>query len=78
MDLLKQIFPHAFKSKDQNEFVFALIMYAVIAIVGGLVIGLLVQIPIAGIIFGLLGGIVDLYAIIGLVLSILVFLKIVQ
>ena len=49
-----------------------------IDIVCGFVIGLLAKIPILGIIFSLLGSIVGLYALVGIVLSILVFVKVIK
>ena len=78
MDLLKKFFPHAFKAKEVNTFIITLILYALIDIVCGFVIGLLVKLPIIGIIFSLLGSLVGLYATAGIVLSILVFVKVLK
>ncbi len=78
MDILKKYLPHAFKAKETNDFIVALIIYAVIAIVGGAVIGLLSMLPIIGFVFGLIGAVVDLYALVGVVLSILVFVKVIK
>ena len=55
--------------------VVAIVIYALIDIVCGLVIGLLAKLPIIGIIFGLIGSLIGIYALIGIVLSVLVFLK---
>ena len=55
-----------------------LIIYALVAIVGGSVIGLLAKLPIIGIIFTLVGSLVSLYALVGIVLSILVFVKVLK
>ncbi len=78
MDTLKKLFPCAFKSTDTVKFITALIIYALIDIVCGLVIGLLSKLPLVGFIFGLLGGVVGIYATVGVVLSILVFLKLIK
>lgn len=78
MDVLKKYFPHAFKATETNSFIVSLIIYAVIGIIGGAVIGLLKAIPIIGIIFGIVGAILELYTLIGVVLSILVFVKVVK
>lgn len=78
MDILKKYLPHAFKAKETNDFIVALIIYAVIAIVGGAVIGLLCKLPIIGILFSIVGAVVDLYAMVGVVLSILVFVKVIK
>ena len=56
-------------------------MTLLISLVGtliGLVIGLLSKIPILGIIFSILGTVIGLYTLIGIVLSILVFVKVLK
>ncbi len=78
MDMLKKFFPDAFRSKDVNSFIVTLVIYGVIAILSGLVFGLLAKIPLIGILFSLIGAVVGLYAIVGIVLAILVFTKIIQ
>ena len=78
MDFLKKYLPHAFKAKQTNDFIVSLIIYAAIAIVGGAIIGLLTKLPIIGLIFSIVGAIVDLYALVGIVLSILVFVKVIK
>ena len=78
MDILKKFFPHAFKANDLTAFIITLVIYVLIDIVCGFVIGLLAAIPVIGIIFGLLGSLVGLYALIGVVLSILVFVKVIK
>lgn len=78
MDMLKKFFPHAFKATEVKSFIIALLVYAVIDIVCGIVIGLLAKLPLIGIIFSLLGSLIGLYALVGIVLSILVFVKVVK
>ena len=77
-DMLKKFFPHAFKATELTAFIISLIIYVVIDIVCGVVIGLLAAIPIIGIIFSLLGSLIGLYALVGIVLSILVFVKVLK
>lgn len=78
MDILKKIFPHAFGATELKPFVVSLVIYVLIDIVCGFVISLLAKIPVLGIIFSLLGSVVGLYALVGVILSILVFLKVVK
>lgn len=78
MDTLKKLFPNAFKATEVNNFIVALIIYAVIDVVCGVIIGLLAKLPIIGILFRLLGSVVGLYATGGIVLSILVFVKVIK
>lgn len=75
---MKKVFPHAFKVTEVASFVVTLIIYALVAIVGGSVIGPLAKLPIIGIIFTLVGSLVSLYALVGIVLSILVFVKVLK
>jgi hypothetical protein len=49
-----------------------------IDVVCGFVIGLLVKIPVIGILFTLVGSLVGLYALVGIVLTILVYLKVLK
>jgi len=78
MDMIKKFFPNAFKAKELSSFIVALVIYVLIDVVCGFVIGLLAKIPVLGIIFSLLGSIVGLYALVGIVLSILVFVKVLK
>ena len=78
MDILKQIFPHAFKTKDVNALIVNLLIYILIDVVCGVIIGLLVKIPIIGILFTIVGSLVGLYALVGIVLTILVYLKVIE
>lgn len=78
MDVLKKFFPAAFKATEVKAFIISLIVYVLIDVVCGFVIGLLAKIPLLGIIFSLLGSLVGLYAFVGVVLSILVFVKVIK
>lgn len=78
MDILKKFFPTAFKSNDLKPFIISLIVYLLIDIVCGVVIGVLAKLPLIGIIFSLIGTIIGLYALIGIILSVLVFVKVIK
>lgn len=78
MDILKKFFPNAFKATETTPFIVALIIYVLIDVVCGAVIGFLATIPLIGIIFSLVGAVVGLYALIGIILSILVFVKVIK
>lgn len=79
MDLLKKIFPLSFKyAKDVANLIVGIIVYLVAAAVGGFVIWLASFVPIIGWLIGALGGLLDVYVAVGVVLQILVFLKIVK
>ncbi len=78
MDMLKRFFPLSFKAKDLNALIVALIVYVVVDVLCGAVIGLLAKIPLIGLVFGILGTVIGLYAFIGIVLVLLVFFKVIK
>ena len=86
MDMLKKLFPRAFAATEQSKLINALIVYVIIAVVGALVgwlVGtLLGWIPVIGFIVGLglkiAGTIVDVYAIGGIILTLLVYFKLIK
>ena len=78
MDILKQYFPNAFQALAVKAFVITLIRYIVTAAVCGVVIGILASFPIVGVVFGLIGALIGLYALTGVVLTVLVFTKVLK
>ena len=66
MELLKKFFPYSFGVKDTSDFVVKLIVYVVVGAVAGILIGLLAGIPILGILFSVVGSLIDLYVVIGI------------
>ena len=78
MDMLKKFFPNAFKATETEPFIISLVIYILIDIVCGLVIGFLAKIPLLGILFSIVGYVVGLYALIGIILSVLVFVKVIK
>ena len=72
MDTLKKLFPLSFKAKNGiGGLIVNILIHLVADLVAGLIIGL---IPILGI----LGGLIGLYFTVGIVLSILDYLKILK
>ena len=78
MDAIKKYFPFAFKATELKPFIISLVIYALIDVVCGFVLGLLAKIPVIGILFSLVGTLVGLYALVGIVLCILVFVKVIK
>lgn len=78
MDVLKKIFPHAFATNGLGSLIVRIIIYVIIGAVAGFLIGILAKFPIINIFTGVIGSIVELYVLGGVILSILVFLKIVK
>ena len=80
MDTLRKFWPTPFKIKEKDlaSFLIQLIIFVVVCAVVGVLFGVLGGIPILGIIFWVLGSLLEIYSIVGIVLCILIFLGIVK
>ncbi len=88
MDMLKNIWSYSFKVEKKNvpSLVVNLIVWVVAAFLAGLVLWLATAltgwIPVVGglvgIVVGIVGGAIELYSLVGIVLSILVFLNVLK
>lgn len=77
MDILKKFWPTAFKSDEKNNFITAIVVYAIILVVGVVSSFLLGLIPVVGgLLAWLVGTVLDLYGTAGIVFSILRFVKV--
>lgn len=86
MDILKKVFPYSFGAAEVKDLVIKIIVYIVAAFLAGVVLalaGLITGwIPVLGAVIGLLlsivGGAVELYVLIGIVLLVLDYLKVLK
>lgn len=80
MDMLKKLWPMPFGIEEKNvsSFLVQLVIFVVICAVVGFLIGILAGIPILGVIFSILGGLVELYGLVGIILCVLKFLGLVK
>ncbi len=80
MDFLKKFWPTPFgiKKNDLKSFVVQLLIFIIACAVVGVLIGVLSSIPVLGVIFWILGGLLEIYGIVGIVLCILVYLDILK
>ena len=80
MDMLKKLWPTPFKIERKNlsSFLIQLIIFIVVCAVVGVLIGVLSAIPILGIIFWIVGSLLEIYSIVGIVLCVLVFLDVIK
>ena len=79
METLKKIFPFSFKTKESvGSLIVNVIIYLIVGALAAVAIGILAKIPLVGWIVGICGGLVDLYVVIGIVLSILDYLKVLK
>ena len=75
MEFLKAVWPTPFRIEKGNlsSFLVRLILLVVVCTVIGILIGVLAKIPFVGILFGLVGSLVELYSLVGVALCFLVY-----
>ena len=80
MEFLKHFWPTPFKIEKGNlvSFLVQLIIFVVVCAVVGVLIGVLAGIPVLGIIFSILGALLELYGAVGIVLCILKFVGVLE
>ena len=76
--MLLNYFPWSRKAKDVTGLIISIIIYLVLSVILGAAFGLLSKIPVLGWIIGIIGSLVGIYCLIGIVISILVFLKVMK
>ena len=87
MDILKKVFPFSFKkTKGVGDLIINILIYLLVGIAAGALIWLASMltgwIPVVGALIGwlvgIIGALVDVYVLAGIVISILVFLKVLK
>lgn len=79
MVLLKILFPFSFTAKKSIiSLIINVVLHLAVGIAIGFTIGFLAKLPIIGILLRMGGGTIDLYILIGIILSILNYLKIIK
>lgn len=78
MEILQKYFPQAFKAVDVASLVVAILIYVLFGAIAGAVIGLLCALPVIGVLFSILGTVVSIYAVAGIVISVLVYCKVLK
>ncbi len=79
MDTLKKIFPLSFKYvNDVVQLIVGILLQLLVGVAAGVCIFFLVPLPLVGIIVGALGGLIDLYVLVGIILQILAFAKVIN
>lgn len=78
MDTLKKIFPLSFGLTELAKLILAIIIYAVIGVIGGTLSAFFAWFPLVGIPFVMLGSLIGIYVTSGIIIAILSYLKILQ
>ena len=78
MKTLKKLFPYSFeKKKSLVALLINVLVYLIIGAIASALIFVLSAIPIVNLVTGIFGGLIDLYVIIGIILSILHYAKVI-
>lgn len=76
---MKNLFPLSFKwASSLVSMLIGVVIYIVVGAVAGLAIGFIGSIPIIGIIAWVLGLAVDVYVVVGIIVLVLAYLKVVK
>ena len=76
MDALKKLFPYSFKKKKQlSDLIVNIIVYLLVGVVGAALVGFLGGIPLIGVVLKYVGGLIDLYVLVAIILSVLDYMK---
>ena len=76
MDALKKLFPYSFKKKKQlSDLIVNIIVYLLAGVVGAALVGFLGGIPLIGVVLKYVGGLIDLYVLVAIILSVLDYMK---
>lgn len=78
MDMIRKVFPYSLGAKEVKELVIKVLVYLVVGVVVGFFIGILAGIPVLGLIFRLVGTVVDLYCFVGIILAILDYMNVLK
>lgn len=78
MDFISRVWPFSFGTKSVSDLVIRAIIYVIAAAVFSVLIGVLVKIPVVGIIFTIVGSLVDIYVLAGLVFLFLSHFKVIK
>lgn len=78
MDFLKTVFPLSFRPIDTKAFIVTLLIYGLIGLISGAMIGFLSRLWIIGWIFSLIGAVAELYVLVGVILTVLSFTQVLK
>lgn len=76
--IMLKYFPISARSKEIIGLIVSILIYVVVEAVLGFAFSILGKLPLIGWLIGILGSLVGLYCFIGIIVSILVFLKLVK
>lgn len=76
--MIQKLFPFSTRSTDLVGLIISIAIYIVVPAIIGWLTSLLSGIPVIGWALGVISGLIGLYALIGIVVSVLIFLKVIK
>lgn len=73
---MREFFPLSAKTYDLKSLLIVVLIYIVVSVATGIVLGLLSWIPLLGKIIGIASQLIDLYCLAGIVVAIMIYFKI--
>lgn len=82
METLKKLFPYSFAKKKKKEslgdLIVKIIVYLLAGVLGGILIGILGNLPLIGFVLKILGGLIDFYVLVGIILAVLDYMNVLK
>ena len=76
MQFVRTYFPLSFRGPSLKDMLISILIYIVLDIVCGLIIGLLGALPLIGWLFAIVGWVAGIYFFVGIIIAVLNFLKV--
>ena len=73
---MRELFPLSAKVKDVKSLIISILLYIVVSVVTGFVLGFFTAIPLVGTVIGFISSLIDLYCLGGMVISIMILAKV--
>ena len=78
MDLIKQLWPFSFQTKNVSDLLIKAILYVICAALFSILMGVLSKVVVINVIMAIIGTLADIYLFVGLVLLFLNYFKVIK
>ena len=78
MNFLKKYWPYSFESKTISNLITRVLIYALVAIVASVLMGILSKVSVLNVILFIIAPLIDIYVVVGVVLLLLSFFEIIK
>lgn len=78
MELLKQLWPFSFQTKNVSDLIIKVVLHVIFAALFSILVGVLSKVVVINVIMAIIGTIADIYLLIGLILLFLNYFKVIK